>query len=61
MAQAMAVPSQGCAPGVGGEERVDRSNFLLTPKHPAIGCIAIGEPRELMTDLRLFMTRRPAE
>jgi RES domain-containing protein len=30
------------------------TNYLLNPRHPAFAEIAIGEPQELITDLRLI-------
>jgi RES domain-containing protein len=36
------------------------TNFLLNPKHPAFARIAIGEPKELITDLRLIVRKSPA-
>ncbi len=32
----------------------DESNYLLNPLHPAFGSVALGEPREFVTDLRLL-------
>ena len=36
------------------------TNYLLNPRHPDFGQILIGEPQELVTDLRLSQLRRPA-
>jgi RES domain-containing protein len=34
------------------------TNYLLNPRHPAFDRIAIGEPQELVTDLRLISLKR---
>ncbi len=36
------------------------TNYLLNPRHPDFAQIAIGEPRELVTDLRLRKLKAPA-
>jgi RES domain-containing protein len=36
-------------------------NYLLNPKHPSFVKISIGEPQELVTDLRLIKTKPFAE
>ena len=36
-------------------------NYLLNPKHPSFSKISIGEPQELVTDLRLIKTKPFAE
>ena len=36
------------------------TNYLLNPKHPDFAQITIGEPRELITDLRLLKKRPSA-
>ena len=36
-------------------------NYLLNPKHPRFAKISIGEPQELVTDLRLIKTKPFAE
>ncbi len=33
------------------------TNYLLNPKHPDFAKISIGEPQELVTDLRLIKTK----
>ncbi len=33
------------------------TNYLLNPKHPDFAKMSIGEPQELVTDLRLIKTR----
>ena len=35
------------------------TNYLLNPRHPDFGPIVIGEPEELVTDLRLIVRRPP--
>jgi RES domain-containing protein len=35
------------------------TNYLLNPLHPAFARIAIGQPQEFITDLRLFGKRDP--
>jgi RES domain-containing protein len=36
------------------------ANYLLNPRHPEFAQVVIGEPQELVTDLRLSQLRRPA-
>lgn len=36
------------------------TNYLLNPLHPDFARIRVGEPRELVTDLRLMTIRTPA-
>ena len=35
------------------------TNYLLNPRHPDFGQIVIGEPEQLVTDLRLSKLRQP--